>query len=311
MTLSICGSATFIKEMVELQKQLEVFGFEVHTPLENGIDNLNRSIPVTPQMQGDATRVSYKLIGESEGILVANYLKNGIEGYIGGNTLIEMGYAFAGNKDIFLLNPIPDVPYRAEIKAMQPVVLNGDLSKIQEYYQSLPVVYVSSENILKKKAVSLGFRKFNHIVRVIGHKTNSGVSEQPLTVDETYRGAIGRLNDLKKIVSNNSDVQYRYLASIEGGMVTLLDELGYFNVYVCVLESYQGKRRVTINTNLEFPKEMTDLIPSQYPDLGVLAQKKYGQTLKDPFIIFTGGKISRLDLMKNDVANTLGLFEYR
>jgi hypothetical protein len=57
--------------------------------------------------------------------------KNGIKNYIGGNTFLEMGFAHVLNQKIFLLNPIPEIPfYKTEIEAMRPVVLNGDLAKI-------------------------------------------------------------------------------------------------------------------------------------------------------------------------------------
>ena len=59
-----------------------------------------------------------------------NHEKKGIANYIGGNTFLEMGYAFGQGKKIYLLNPIPDMDYSTEMFAMQPVVISGDLSKI-------------------------------------------------------------------------------------------------------------------------------------------------------------------------------------
>jgi len=60
-----------------------------------------------------------------------NYDKRGIKNYIGGNSFLEMGFAHILQKKIFLLNGIPEIIYSDEIKAMQPTVLNGDLSKIK------------------------------------------------------------------------------------------------------------------------------------------------------------------------------------
>ena len=60
-----------------------------------------------------------------------NFDKNGIKNYIGGNTLMEIGFAYVNNKKVFLLNPIPEkVPYTDEIKAMVDVVLDGNLGRI-------------------------------------------------------------------------------------------------------------------------------------------------------------------------------------
>lgn len=81
--------------------------------------------------EGGYIKWYYDAICESDAILVLNFDKKGIKNYIGGNTLMEIGFAHVNGKKIFLLNPIPtDVSYVDEIKAMADVVLNGDLSKI-------------------------------------------------------------------------------------------------------------------------------------------------------------------------------------
>lgn len=67
----------------------------------------------------------------ADAILVANFDKNGIKNYIGGNTLMEIGFAHVLNQKIFLLNPIPEIKYyKSEIEAVKPVIINGDLGKI-------------------------------------------------------------------------------------------------------------------------------------------------------------------------------------
>ena len=70
-------------------------------------------------------------IEKCDAILVLNYDKKGIVNYIGGNTFLEIGLAFWLGKKIFLLHPIPEMDYKAEMHAMQPVVLQGDLSLLQ------------------------------------------------------------------------------------------------------------------------------------------------------------------------------------
>lgn len=82
-------------------------------------------------MNKDAIRDFWKSMQGADAILVTNYDKHGIKNYIGGNTLMEIGFAHVLNQKIFLLNPIPDIPYyKSEIEAVKPVILNGDLSKI-------------------------------------------------------------------------------------------------------------------------------------------------------------------------------------
>lgn len=79
----------------------------------------------------DAIREHWQIIQNSDAVLVLNYDKHGILGYIGGNSFLEMGFAYVLKKPIFLLNPIPDMPhYKTEIIAMKPTVLYGDLNKL-------------------------------------------------------------------------------------------------------------------------------------------------------------------------------------
>ncbi len=71
---------------------------------------------------------------KSDCVLIVNQEKRGVKNYIGGNTFLEMGYAFALGKPIFVLNPLPELPYITEMNGMQPVIINGNLTKIKEYY---------------------------------------------------------------------------------------------------------------------------------------------------------------------------------
>lgn len=78
----------------------------------------------------DLIKRYYNMIKEADAILVVNGDKKGIKNYIGGNVFLEIGFAYTMDKKIFLLNPIPEMGYSDEIKAMKPIILNNDLSKI-------------------------------------------------------------------------------------------------------------------------------------------------------------------------------------
>ena len=67
--------------------------------------------------------------------MVLNYEKNGVKGYIGASTLMELAVAHHLQKPIFLLHPTP--PYKEqrwahEVAMLQPRVLNGALSAIPD-----------------------------------------------------------------------------------------------------------------------------------------------------------------------------------
>ncbi len=66
----------------------------------------------------------------NDAILVLNFEKNGQPNYIGGATFLEIFRAFNADKKIFLFNSIPENIFKDELLGMNPVVINGDLSKI-------------------------------------------------------------------------------------------------------------------------------------------------------------------------------------
>ena len=76
----------------------------------------------------------YNEIKRSDAILVINKNKSGIKNYIGGNSFLEMGYAYVLNKRIYTLNDIPEnLPiFYQELVAMQPISLNGNLKRIKD-----------------------------------------------------------------------------------------------------------------------------------------------------------------------------------
>ena len=145
MKITICSSAFFTKECYEIKKELErknhlVF---IWSP-EIGVNGNTVSMKDFHAMRknnltGDLLKLKKSLIDEhierikdSDAVLVLNFDKNGIKNYIGGNTFLEMGFAYVLGKKIFLLNPIPGINYKEEIEAMSPLILCGDLNKIKE-----------------------------------------------------------------------------------------------------------------------------------------------------------------------------------
>ncbi len=142
MKITICGSVKFADKIVAIHKQLTALGHEpqIHQEMfaiadgtaKELIDAKNGHEHYKVKIKYDFIRAWYDLIIKGDAILVCNFDKNGIKNYIGGNTLMEIGFAHVNNKKVFLLNPISDeASYKDEIKAMADVILNGDLSKIK------------------------------------------------------------------------------------------------------------------------------------------------------------------------------------
>ncbi len=136
MTITICGSMQFYRQMAKAQKELEAQGLRVLVPTELGNKKTNESFmnrdadKISTKIEYDFIREHFRKIEKSDAILVLNYEKKGVNGYIGGNTFLEMGYAFGLDKKIYLLYPVPKMDYSVEMHAMKVIVLNGDLGKL-------------------------------------------------------------------------------------------------------------------------------------------------------------------------------------
>ncbi len=81
--------------------------------------------------KGAAITTHFRKIDESDCILVTNYEKKGIPNYIGGNTFLEIGYAYGTGKKVFILNEMPaSSAFKEELLGMRPTILHSDISKL-------------------------------------------------------------------------------------------------------------------------------------------------------------------------------------
>ncbi len=304
MKITICGSMQFEPRMAELTEALRQRGYEVDKPdiAEGHVygDNLDANAGLKRGFIDE----HFAKIDTSEAILVVNEAKNGIDNYIGGNTLIEIAYAYSQGLDIFLLNPVPEVGYADEIHGMHPIVLDGSLDTLEEYVAALPLVYMSTESALKQAAVARAMRKAGIAVRVDGKKVASGVAEQPMTIEETYDGAMNRQKALLAL-GTAAD----YYVTVESGQHQVHKDHSKFGCTVVIVEPGGQPLRVGIDLDVEFPQEWLDKVPAVYPDLGVLVQQEFGASEKDPITCITNGKLTRRNVVENATYNVIAQIE--
>ena len=138
MTIAVCGSLVFHKEMRLVQAQLEALGHKVFVP--KSLDLIEQQGFVKPktvkerlvaEAKYDFIREHFKKIEKADGVLVVNPTHHDIDGYIGGNTFLEIGIAFYLGKKIYFQFDIPKMGYELELASMHPIVIRGDLSKIE------------------------------------------------------------------------------------------------------------------------------------------------------------------------------------
>ncbi len=145
MKITICSSAFFTKETYEIKQKLEEKGHEVFVyPKEIEVNGKTIHVIEYYKMRkddltDDLLKIKTMLVDKhiekiknSDAILVLNLDKDGKDGYIGGNTFLEMGIAYYLNKKIFLWKkPSESLPYFEEIMALNPIIINENIEEIK------------------------------------------------------------------------------------------------------------------------------------------------------------------------------------
>ena len=130
MIITLCGSTKFHREMKQAKEKLERAGHKVLTPhLEFGdfheIKNKDREF--WRKKKAEFMRDHFRKIRKSDAVFVLNYEKEGVKGYVGSNTLLDIAVAYEHDKKIFLLNhPASNQPCSDEIEVINPVILGGN-----------------------------------------------------------------------------------------------------------------------------------------------------------------------------------------
>lgn len=144
MKVYALGSTAFMHSMVKARDLLRDIGLDgwihrdydllVQGKLPSQLVQCTAGERAAVKKQHDYLRSHYKHILESDAVLIVNETRHGIDNYIGGNVLIEMGQAYVNDKKIFFLYGMPtDVPYLDEILAIEPICLHGDIAAIKAY----------------------------------------------------------------------------------------------------------------------------------------------------------------------------------
>ncbi len=134
--VTLCGSTKFFDKMVSTKEELEKKGFIVEMMTrfldkQEDDDVYKDYSNKVWDIKKNAILAHFRLIKWADAILVVNEEKNGIAGYVGGNVLMEIGFALWYNKKIFYLYETPkEVSYREELFGVKPTILGGDLNKL-------------------------------------------------------------------------------------------------------------------------------------------------------------------------------------
>ena len=137
MKIGVIGSMQFTEKMIEARDALTRLGHtafitDLHPPFIGKSEEEREQIKLDQRSYRDPIREFWDQMQGADAVLVMNFDKHDIKNYVGGNTLMEIGFAHVLNQKIFLWNPIPDMLYcKTEIEAVKPTIINGDLSLIK------------------------------------------------------------------------------------------------------------------------------------------------------------------------------------
>lgn len=102
-SITICGSMKFFGEMTTLSQRLGLMGFDVHLPTQEEIEFHSMTPAEKIRAKKQYIQEHKDRIRISDYVVIANYSKNGVNGYVGPNTLIEIAFSDAFDKPIFIL----------------------------------------------------------------------------------------------------------------------------------------------------------------------------------------------------------------
>lgn len=143
--IAVCASVNFYRELIGIEKELKQLGFRVLIPVtakrmakKNDFSTEKHKTwwqnPADYKIKKHLMDLHFRKIRKADLVLVVNKEKNGLPGYIGGNTLMEISLAYFLKKPVFLLHPVDEkLGFYEEILGLNPTVLDGDLKKLKVF----------------------------------------------------------------------------------------------------------------------------------------------------------------------------------
>ena len=126
----------FIDAMEDLAAQVRGLGHRVELPQreEKKIDWESSDIQSTGRLKKRFIDDHLEKIRTSDAVLLANFEKHGVQGYVGPNTLMEAAFAYALNKPVVLLFEPGDQSCSLELRGISSLVLDGAVENIEEVW---------------------------------------------------------------------------------------------------------------------------------------------------------------------------------
>ncbi len=162
------------------------------------------------------------------------------------------------------------------------------LSSYSKKMEEVVKVLVASNSQIKLDAVREAFEgPFR--AQVDGRGSKSLVSEQPVGMDETMKGAHNRLSQILQIPG------YDYYVSIENGLEPLWG--AWFDFAFVLIQDSKGVARVAKSAGVVFPEDCVEEARKrgfETTTAGMIVAERYGGNETDPHHTLTGVRRKKL-----------------
>ncbi len=136
MKVFLCASRSSYHRVAEVRAGLERRGHVVTLP--NNFDDPGREdhvktsgTPAFAAWKAEVLELQAEKVATNDAILVLNFDKSDQRNYLGGATFLEVFKAWELRKVIYFFNALPEGILRDELEAMRPIVIEGDLDKVE------------------------------------------------------------------------------------------------------------------------------------------------------------------------------------
>jgi len=128
MKLCLSGRMTSIEQIEKLSDLLNSLGHETSVPSRGTEPHMAERLAQAQTHEKKAIFVEDHLekIRESDGVVIANFDKNGVSGYVGPSALMEAAMAYALGKQLFVLNDPSDGTVDSNLSSLGAIKLSGD-----------------------------------------------------------------------------------------------------------------------------------------------------------------------------------------
>jgi len=162
----------------------------------------------------------------------------------------------------------------------------------------MPLVIIGSKNPVKIKCVEAAFNQAfpSEEFAFQGAECESGVSDQPMSNDETYQGAYNRA-----LATRNTHPEAKYWVGIEGGIAYHNNDMEAFAWIVILSRETLGKSRTA---SFVLPIKIKELV-EQGVELGIaddmVFERKNSKQLNGAVGILTNDLITRISYYEQAV----------